>query len=139
LLSGAIATGHSILAARAMGADMAYIGSPFIACCEAQADGQYKQMIIDSAAEDILYTDYFTGVHGNYLRGSIRAQGLDPDNLPDRKSGLDYSSGQSKPKSWKQIWGAGQGIGVIENTRPATEFIDQLRTEYHQAVEQLSK
>ena len=98
-----------------------------------------KQMIIDSAAEDILYTDYFTGVHGNYLRGSIRAQGLDPNNLPDRKSGLDYSSGQSKPKSWKQIWGAGQGIGVIENTRPATEFIDQLRTEYHQAVEQLSK
>ena len=139
LLSGAIATGHSILAARAMGADMTYIGSPFIACTEAHADNQYKQMIIDSVAEDILYTDYFTGVHGNYLRGSIRAQGLDPDNLPDAKSGLDYSSGQSKPKSWKQIWGAGQGIGVIEKTRPAAEFIDQLRTEYHQAAEQLKK
>ena len=139
LLSGAIATGHSILAARAMGADMAYIGSPFIACAEAQADSQYKQMILDSAAEDILYTDYFTGVHGNYLRSSIRAQGLDPDNLPDAKSGLDYSSGQSKPKSWKQIWGAGQGIGVIEKSQAAADFIDQLRAEYQQAFEQMSR
>lgn len=139
LLSGAIATGHSILAARAMGADMAYIGSPFITCAEAQADSQYKQMILDSAAEDILYTDYFTGVHGNYLRSSIRAQGLDPDNLPDAKSGLDYSSGQSKPKSWKQIWGAGQGIGVIEKSQAAAEFIDQLRAEYQQASEQMSR
>jgi nitronate monooxygenase len=138
LLSGAIATGHSILAARAMGADMAYIGSPFIACAEAQADSHYKQMILDSGAEDILYTDYFTGVHGNYLRNSIRAQGLDPDNLPDAKAGLDYSSGQSKPKSWKQIWGAGQGIGVIQKSQAATEFIDQLRIEYQQASEQLS-
>ena len=137
LLSGAIATGHSILAARAMGADMAYIGSPFIACAEAQADSHYKQMILDSGAEDILYTDYFTGVHGNYLRSSVRAQGLDPDNLPDAKAGLDYSSGQSKPKSWKQIWGAGQGIGVIEKSQSAAEFIDQLRTEYRQASEQL--
>jgi nitronate monooxygenase len=139
LLSGAIATGHSILAARAMGADMAYIGSPFIACAEAKADSQYKQMILDSAAEDILYTAYFTGVHGNYLRSSIRAQGLDPDNLPDAKSGLDYSSGQSKPKSWKQIWGAGQGIGVIEKSLAAADFIDQLRAEYQQAFEQMSR
>jgi nitronate monooxygenase len=138
LLSGAIATGHSILAARAMGADMAYIGSPFIASAEAQADSHYKQMILDSGAEDILYTDYFTGVHGNYLRSSIRAQGLDPDNLPDAKVGLDYSPGQSKPKSWKQIWGAGQGIGVIEKSQAAAEFIDQLRAEYQQASEQLS-
>ena len=138
LLSGAIATGRSILAARAMGADMAYIGSPFIACAEAQADSHYKQMILDSGAEDIFYTDYFTGVHGNYLRSSICAQGLDPDNLPDAKAGLDYSPGQSKPKSWKQIWGAGQGIGVIEKSQAAAEFIDQLRTEYQQASEQLS-
>ena len=139
LLSGAIATGHSILAARAMGADMAYIGSPFIASAEAQADSHYKQMILDSGAEDILYTDYFTGVHGNYLRSSIRAQGLDPDNLPDAKVGLDYSPGQSKPKSWKQIWGAGQGIGVIEKSLAAADFIDQLRAEYQQAFEQMSR
>ena len=122
-----------------MGADMAYIGSPFIACSEAQADSQYKQMIIDSAAEDILYTDYFTGVHGNYLRSSIRAQGLDPDNLPDRNLVwiIHLASQSRNPEA--NLGCRGQGIGVIENTRPATEFIDQLRTEYHQAVEQLSK
>ncbi len=139
LLSGAIASGRSVLAAQTMGADMAYIGSPFIATDEADAEQAYKQMITDSTAEDIVYTPYFTGVHGNYLRGSVVNQGLDPDDLPEKAPPMDYSRGQSKPKSWKQIWGAGQGIGVITKTQPAAQLISQIEAEYQQAARNLAR
>lgn len=128
-LSGAIATGRSILAAQAMGADFAYIGSAFIATTEANAVPAYKQMIIDSGAADIVYSSQFTGVHGNYLRGSIAAAGLDPDKL----AGADPSSmnfGGDRAKSWKDIWGAGQGVGAVHDIVPAAERIDRLARDY---------
>ncbi|MGH1482148.1 MAG: NAD(P)H-dependent flavin oxidoreductase [Geminicoccales bacterium] len=134
LLSGAIATGQAVLAAQAMGADLAYIGSAFIATEEANAQSGYKQMIAASAADDIFYTSYFTGVPGNYLKPAIVAQGLDPDNLPERDpSTMNFSSSASKPKSWKDIWGAGQGIGAVHDVIPSTKFIDRLETEYQAA------
>ncbi len=132
LLSGAIANGGAILAAQAMGADLAYIGSPFIATEEARAVGAYKQMIVESHAADIVYTNLFTGVHGNYLKGSIVAQGMDPDDLPQSDpSKMDF--GGDKTKAWKDIWGCGQGIGVIDSILPAAALIDRFAREYEDA------
>ncbi len=137
LLSGAIATGRSVLAAQAIGADLAYIGSAFIATEEARADAAYKQAIVDSGAQDIVYTNLFTGVLGNYLKASIRNAGLDPDNLPTSDpSKMNFGSGE-KPKAWKTIWGCGQGIGAVDAVRPAAEYIDRLADEYAQAWEQM--
>jgi nitronate monooxygenase len=134
-LSGAIATGRAILAAQAMGADLAYIGTAFIATEEARAVAAYKRMIVDSAASDIVYSNLFTGVHGNYLRGSIAAAGLDPDNLEvSDASRMDFSS-SSRKKAWKDIWGSGQGIGAIQAIEPAEMLIARLRREYKEAVQ----
>jgi nitronate monooxygenase len=138
-LSGAIAHGRSILAAQAAGADLAYIGSAFIATAEANAEADYKQGIVGGRAGDIVYSDLFTGVHGNYLRGSIEASGLDPDNLPkgDLKTMNFGSGGNTKVKAWKDIWGSGQGIGNIHAVRPVAEFVAQLQSEYRDAYEEL--
>lgn len=134
LLSGAIARGDSVLAAQAMGADLAYVGSPFIATEEADAAAAYKRMIVESGAADIVYSSSFTGVHGNYLRGSIAAQGLDPDALPERDpSAMSFAGGQSKPRSWKDIWGAGQGIGAVTEVLPAARLVERLEREYRAA------
>ena len=134
VLSGAIATGRSIAAARMMGADFAYMGSPFIATDEANADPGYKQMIVDSGAGQIVYSDYFTGVHGNYLRPSIEAAGLDPDKLPSAAD-MDFGSiADGGKKAWRDVWGAGQGIGVIRKIQPAASFIEQLKKEYQAAI-----
>lgn len=129
LLSGAIANGGAVLAAQAMGADLAYIGSPFIATTEARAPEGYKQMIVASKAADIVYTNLFTGVHGNYLRGSIEAAGMDPANLPvSDPSKMDF--GSDKAKAWKDIWGCGQGIGAVDAVVGAAELVDRLAREY---------
>jgi nitronate monooxygenase len=135
LLSGAIAHGASILAAQAAGADLAYIGSAFLATTEANAAIAYKQMIIDSAAEDIVYTNLVTGVHGNYLRGSIIAAGLDPDNLPESDpTHMNWgSTDTTKAKAWKDIWGCGQGIGPIKQTLTVAELVALLQQQYNQA------
>ncbi|ADM10234.1 hypothetical protein PB2503_10934 [Parvularcula bermudensis HTCC2503] len=142
-LSGSIATGSSILAALAMGADLAYIGSAFIATEEANAVAAYKQMIADSTADDIVYSNLFTGVHGNYLKPSIRAAGMDPDDLPGADpSKMDFGTGGdeggSDAKAWKDIWGAGQGIGAIDSVQPAAAFIDRLKRQYADARIRLS-
>ena len=129
-LSGAIASGGAVLAAQAMGADFAYIGSAFIATEEARAVDGYKQMIIDSTSDDIVYSNLFTGVHGNYLKGSIVAAGLDPDNLAlGDVSTMDFAGAASK-KAWKDIWGCGQGIGHIRQVVPAGVLIERLAAEY---------
>jgi len=135
LLSGAIASGGAILAAQAMGADLAYIGSAFIATHEANADARYKQMIVDSRAEDIVYSNLFTGVHGNYLKPSIAAAGLDPNNLPEADpSKMNFGSGgNTDAKAWRDIWGSGQGIGAVEAVVSAGERIAQLAREYAEA------
>jgi nitronate monooxygenase len=131
LLSGAIATGGAILAAQAMGADMAYIGSPFIATTEARASDAYKQMIVDSAAADIVYSNYFTGIHGNYLKPSIAAAGMDPDHLPEADpSKMDFETATSAAKAWKDIWGCGQGIGAVQSVTPTAELVARLEMEY---------
>lgn len=136
-LSGSMATGDAILSARAMGADGGYIGTAFIATKEANAESAYKQMICDSSAQDIIYTDLFTGVHGNYLRPSVVAAGLDPDNLPDRGGeGLQAGGGS---KAWRDIWGAGQGIGVVKDIPPAGALVARLEAEYHAAMERLKQ
>lgn len=138
LLSGAIATGRAVLAAQAMGADLAYIGSPFIATEEANADPTYKQMICDSGAMDIVTSSQFTGVSGNYLAPSIRNAGLDPDNLDSAEaSSMNFSDASGKPKAWSQIFGAGQGIGAIHEILPVSARIDRLAQEYQQARESL--
>ncbi len=139
LLSGAIATGDAILAAEAMGADMAYIGSAFIATKEANADQGYKQSLVDYAASDIVYTNLFTGVHGNYLRPSIEAAGLDPDNLPvSDPSKMNFGSGgSSKAKAWRDIWGCGQGINAIKSIDSAGELVARLEREYAAARKRL--
>lgn len=138
LLSGAIATGRGVLAAQAMGADLAYIGSAFIATTEANAPEAYKQMIVDSGAGDIVYTNLFTGVLGNYLKGSVAAAGLDPENLPESDpSKMNFASGSSKPKAWKEIWGAGQGVGAVHDILPAAELIARLKREYEAAKQEL--
>ena len=138
-LSGSIASGSSVLAAQAMGADLAYIGSMFIASEEANADQAYKQMIVDSKATDIVYSNLFTGVHGNYLAPSIAKAGLDPASLPESDpSAMNFGSGgSSKAKAWKDIWGCGQGIGVVDAVRPAANIVDQLADEYHAAAKAL--
>lgn len=137
LLSGAIANGGAILAAQAMGADLAYVGSPFIATREARAVDEYKQMIVDSKAADIVYSNLFTGVHGNYLKGSIRAQGMDPDHLPQSDpSKMDFSSGSAK--AWKHIWGCGQGIGAVTEITGTAELVDRLAREYEAAKGKLA-
>jgi nitronate monooxygenase len=129
ILSGSITHGAQILAAQAMGADLAYMGTRFIASAEANADARYKQMIVDSQAADILYTPYFTGVPGNYLRPSITASGLDPDALPSvEKAAMDF--GSTRVRAWRDVWGAGQGVGSITDAPPAAEVIARLRREY---------
>jgi len=139
ILSGAIASGGAVLAAEAAGADLAYVGSPFIATEEANAADSYKQSIVDSGAADIVYSDLFTGVHGNYLRSSILNAGLDPENLS--AGNLDTmkfgSGGSSKSKAWKDIWGSGQGIGVVDRVRPAAEYVDLLAEQYAAAKARL--
>ena len=139
-LSGAIATGAAVLAAQAMGADLAYIGSAFIATEEARAGDDYKQAIVEGSSDDIVYSSLFTGVHGNYLERSIRNAGLDPDNLPDSDpSKMSFGGGEgSKPKAWKEIWGSGQGIGAVKAVLPARQFIDRLDTEYQAARARLA-
>ncbi|WP_420406856.1 NAD(P)H-dependent flavin oxidoreductase [Hoeflea sp.] len=138
LLSGSIATGGAILAAQAMGADMAYIGSPFIATDEARAADDYKQMVVDSGASDIVYSNYFTGIHGNYLKPSITAAGMDPDNLPVADpSKMNFDGATSGAKAWKDIWGCGQGIGAVKSRGPVAELVDRLETEYQAARERL--
>ena len=139
-LSGSIATGRGILAALAMGADLAYIGSAFIATKEANAAEGYKQMIVDSAGDDIVYTNLFTGVHGNYLKPSVIRAGFDPDNLPQGElSTMNFGSGgSSEVKAWKDIWGCGQGIGAIHDIPSAAELIGRLSREYAAAKTELA-
>ncbi len=130
-LSGAIATGGAVLAAQAMGADLAYVGSAFIATHEARAPDAYKQAIVDGTSDDIVYSSLFTGVHGNYLKASIRAAGLDPDRLPESDpSQMSFGSGR---KAWKDIWGSGQGIGAVTGVVSASELVTRLRREYDEA------
>ncbi|WP_439872981.1 NAD(P)H-dependent flavin oxidoreductase [Rhizobium leguminosarum] len=134
LLAGAIATGGAILAAEAMGADMAYIGSPFIATQEARASDAYKQAIVAGAASDIVYSNYFTGVHGNYLKPSIVAAGMDPDNLPLADvSKMDFEQAVGGAKAWKDIWGSGQGISAVKAVEPVAKLVDRLEVEYRAA------
>ena len=135
-LSGAISTGDAVLAAQAMGADFAYIGSAFIATEEARAADAYKQAIIDSNSDDIVYSNLFTGVHGNYLAPSIRNAGMDPDNLPESDpSKMNF--GGDKSKAWKDIWGCGQGIGAIDKVQSTADYVAQLKREYAAAKARL--
>ena len=140
LLSGAIAHGRSILAAQAAGADLAYVGSAFLATEESRAPEQYKQMIVDSSAEDIVYSNLFTGIHGNYLRGSIEAAGLNPDDLPDSDpSAMDFGSGgTTDSKAWRDIWGAGQGVGAVTASGTVRDLVGRLRSEYDEATAALT-
>lgn len=140
LLSGAIAHGRSILAAQAAGADLAYVGSAFLATEESRATDAYKQMIVDSGAGDIVYSNLFTGIHGNYLRGSIEAAGLNPDDLPESDpSAMDFGSGgTTDSKAWRDVWGAGQGVGAVDSVGPVRELVERLRSEYDDAVTALT-
>ena len=140
-LSGSIATGRAVLGAQALGADFGYIGSAFIATEEANAEQGYKQGIVDGSAEGIVYTNLFTGVHGNYLRSSIEAAGLDPDNLPESDpSKMNFGSGgNSKAKAWKDIWGSGQGVGAVKNVATVAEMVDRLEREYNEAKAALAE
>lgn len=138
-LSGSIATGQSLLAARAMGADFGYVGSPFIATDEANADQGYKDMIVESGADDIVYSSLFTGVWGNYLKGSVTNAGMDPDNLPQADaSSMNFGQDREKPKAWKTIWGSGQGIGAIKSVGPAGAIVDRIAAEYQFAGSKLA-
>ena len=140
LLSGAIASGRSILSAQAMGADLAYIGSAFIATKEANAVEGYKRMITECAARDIVHTNLITGVHGNYLKPSLVAAGLDPDKLPSSDpSKMNFGSDRQKPKAWKEIWGCGQGIGVLEDIPSTAELVERFAAEYVQARDALQR
>lgn len=139
LLSGALATGEGLLAARAMGADLGYMGSAFIATKEANAAPGYKDMIVSGGADDIVTSSLFTGVSGNYLRPSIVAAGLDPDDLPSADaSSMNFGSGSSKPKAWKEIWGAGQGIGAVKQIEGVAELVDRIEAEYRAAGARLA-
>jgi len=140
-LSGSIANGGAIAASLAMGADLAYIGSAFISCDEANADEGYKDAIVKYGAEDIVYSNLFTGVHGNYLKPSIVAAGLDPDNLPESDpSKMNFGSGgNTEAKAWKDIWGCGQGIGAVKSRGPVKDYVDQLAREYDAARAALAK
>ncbi len=138
LLAGAIANGGAVLAAQAMGADLAYIGSPFIATKEARAADAYKQMIVEGASKDIVYSSLFTGVHGNYLKSSIANAGLDPDALPEAdKTTMNFGQAADKPKAWKEIWGSGQGIGAVREVVGAADLVARLRREYLAAKDSL--
>lgn len=137
-LAGSIANGGAIAAAQAMGADFGYIGSAFIATSEANAQAAYKQSIVDSASDDIVYTNLFTGVHGNYLAPSIKASGLDPNNLPESDPSKMNFGSSNDAKAWKDIWGCGQGIGAIDKLMTTGEFVAQLQEEYNQARECLA-
>jgi nitronate monooxygenase len=134
ILAGAITDGAGILAAQAMGCDLAYLGTRFIATREANAAERYKQMIVESSAADIAYTPYFSGVHGSYLKPSIRAAGLDPDRLPATPAGqMDYDRREDRPKAWKDVWSAGQGVGSIDAVLGAGVLVDRLEREYRAA------
>ena len=139
LLSGAIGDGFCVASALAMGADLAYIGSRFIATKEANAEDEYKQMLVDSAADDIVYSSLFTGVHGNYLKPSVSKAGFDPDNLPEAdKTTMNLGSGgNTDAKAWKDIWGCGQGIGNIDSVETIGEVVDSLEAEYKEAIAEL--
>lgn len=141
ILSGAIARGASIVAAQALGADLAYIGTRFIATREANASDEYKQALIDARAEDIVYTNLFTGVHGNYLRSSIERAGLDPDNLPqaDKRLMSFGSGGSHRSKAWRDIWGAGQGTGQIHDVPTTAELVARLAAEYEAAKRRVAR
>lgn len=140
LCSGAIATGGAILAAQAMGADLAYIGTRFIASKEANAPDAYKDAVVDAAGEDIVYSSLFTGIHGNYLKSSIESAGLDPNNLPEAdKSSMNFGSGgNTEAKAWKDIWGAGQGVGSIHDVPSVQDIVDSLKAEYNEAKSRLT-
>jgi nitronate monooxygenase len=137
VLSGSIASGGAVLAAQAMGADFAYIGSAFIATHEARAVEGYKQMIVESNSDDIVYSNFYTGIHGNYLKGSIRNTGMDPDNLPESDPSKMNFGGGGEAKAWKDIWGCGQGIGAIKQVVSTAEFVARLRREYAEAKARL--
>jgi nitronate monooxygenase len=137
-LSGSIASGGAVLAAQAMGADFAYIGSAFIATVEARASDAYKQAIVDGSSDDIVYSSLFTGVHGNYLAPSIRAAGMDPDNLPEGDVKTMDFGGEGAKKAWKDIWGCGQGIGAIDAVTTTAELVARLRREYNDARARLA-
>lgn len=139
-LSGSIANGYSILAAQAMGADFGYAGSAFIATQEANAVEAYKECIVASNADEIVYSNLFTGVHGNYLRRSIEAAGMDPDNLPESDpSKMNFGSGgNTKAKAWKDIWGSGQGVGAIKSVGSVEDLVARFESEYHQAKADLA-
>lgn len=138
-LSGAMSTGSAVLAARAMGADFAYMGTRFIASKEANGSDEYKQAILNAGASDIIYSNWFSGVHGNYLRESIERVGLDPENLPvGDKAKMSFADGRSKAKAWKDIWGAGQGVGQIHDVPEVREIVQRLRAEYDLALARIS-
>lgn len=139
ILSGAIATGRGIAAAQALGADLAYIGSAFIATREANAAEGYKQMIVDSTAADIVYSNYFSGVHGNYLKPSIRNAGFDPENLPQADpTKMNFANTDGKVKAWRDIWSAGQGVGLVKAVVSVAELVSRLKGEYETALEKLA-
>src|SRR5699024_10410064 len=142
-LSGSIANGNAILAAQAMGADFAYIGSPFIPTAEANAADDYKQAIVDGTSDDIVYSSFFTGVKGNYLAPSIKASGLDPNNLPEGDiSTMNFGAGEEKEKEqakeWRDIWGCGQGIAAVKDVTPVAEMVARLQREYQEAKARLN-
>ena len=141
ILSGAISSGSAVASSLALGSDFAYIGTRFIATEEANADQGYKQMLIESAADDIVYSSLFTGVHGNYLKGSIEKAGLDPQNLPDAdKSTMNFGSGgNTESKAWKDIWGSGQGTGSIKDSPSVEKLVDNLMMEFEEAVQDLNQ
>jgi len=140
VLAGAIATGNSILAAEVMGADFAYVGTRFIASREANASDDYKECLVKSGASDIVYSNYFSGVHGNYLKESISRTGLDPTNLPVGDKGtMSFKDGRSKAKAWTDIWGAGQGVAVINDLPSAGEIVARMKTEYDEAFAKLCR
>jgi nitronate monooxygenase len=140
ILSGSIGDGYSVASSLALGADFAYMGTRFIATKEANADPEYKKMLEESVADDIVYSSLFTGVHGNYLKPSIKNAGMDPDNLPDAdKSSMNFGSGgNTKSKAWKDIWGSGQGIGLIEDSPSVEELVGRIKEEFNSAVKELS-
>ena len=138
ILSGAISTGDAVLAAQVMGADFAYLGTKFIASDEANAIDAYKQAILNAKAADIIYSDYFSGVHGNYLKESISRAGFDPDNLDETsKVKMNFADRSSKTKAWKDIWGAGQGVGMIDEVLSVAAIVDNLENEYQAALERV--
>jgi nitronate monooxygenase len=139
-LAGAIATGRGVLAAQAIGADLAYIGSAFIATDEARAADDYKRAVVEGASDDIVYSNLFTGVHGNYLKCSIRNAGLDPDRLAQSDpSRMNFGGGEGAKKAWKDIWGSGQGIAAVKAVVPAAQLVARLKQEYREARERLGQ